>query len=257
MIVAPELAALPGVAHGFFTRAGGVSTGLYTSLNIGFGSDDDRAAIVENRRRVAGRLGVGPDDLAIAWQHHSADAIAVTESWGNVPGPKADAVVTDRPGIAVGVIVADCGPILFADAEAGIVAAAHAGWKGALGGILEATLERMESLGARRDRVTAVLGPCISGRAYEVDDGFVARFRAADADNDRFFAPGARPGHAQFDLPAYIAARLDAAGAGRVVSLGLCTYSDPERFFSYRRATHRGEPDYGRLVAAITLKRSE
>jgi YfiH family protein len=254
MIVAPELAALAGVVHGFFTRAGGVSTGLYTSLNIGFGSDDDRAAIAENRRRVAEKLGLAPQALAIAWQHHSADAVTVAESWGSVPGPKADAVVTDRPGIAVGVIVADCGPVLFADADAGIVAAAHAGWKGALGGILEATIAAMEAKGARRERIVAVLGPCISAAAYEVGDDFAARFRAADPGNNRFFAPGRRPGHVQFDLPAYIGARLGQLGLGRVADLGLCTYSDPERFFSYRRATHRGEADYGRLVAAIALQ---
>jgi YfiH family protein len=254
MIVAPELAALTGVAHGFFTREGGVSTGVHASLNLGFGSDDDRAAILENRRRVAERLGLAPGSLAIPWQHHSADALVVTEPWGDTAGPKADAVVTDRPGIAVGVMIADCGPVLFADPEARIVAAAHAGWKGALGGILEATLDTMEQLGARRERVVAVLGPCISQSAYEVGDDFRARFEAEDAANARFFTTGERPGHAQFDLPGYIGARLAAAGVADPHALGLCTYADPGRFFSYRRATHLGEPSYGRMVAAITLK---
>jgi YfiH family protein len=253
MIIAPELAGRPGLVHGFFTRAGGVSAGVYDSLNVGFGSDDDRAAILENRRRVCARLGVGADALAIPYQHHSSDALVVSEPWGHVPGPKADAVVTDRPGVAVGVISADCGPILFADPGAGVVAAAHAGWKGALGGIVEATIEAMERLGAARAAIVAVLGPCISAAAYEVGDDFRARFLAADAANARFFTAAGRAGHAMFDLPGFILARLAAAGVGQATALGLCTYSDPTRFFSYRRATHRGEADYGRLVAAIAL----
>ncbi|WP_246661957.1 peptidoglycan editing factor PgeF [Prosthecodimorpha hirschii] len=254
MIRAPALDALPGIAHGYFTRQGGVSTGLYGSLNIGLGSADDRESVLENRGRVADRLGVARDRLAMPYQIHSPDVIVVEESWGPGQGPKADAVVTARPGVAVGVSTADCGPILFADAEARVVGAAHAGWKGAFGGVLEATLDAMQGLGARRDRIVAVLGPTISAAAYEVGPEFVARFVAADPDNARHFAPSEKPDHAMFDLPAYIVQRLRSAGVAHAENLDLCTYADEARFYSYRRMTHRGEPDYGRLVSAITIR---
>jgi YfiH family protein len=244
---------LPGIAHAFFTRQGGVSSGLYAGLNTGIGSQDDRALVLENRARAAGHLGVAPERLATPYQVHGTDAVVVQAVWGPGLGPKADAVVTDRPGIAVGVGAADCGPVLFADAEARVIAAAHAGWKGALTGILEATVVAMERLGAERSRIAAVLGPTISADAYEVGPEFVARFETADAENARFFRASQRDGHALFDLPGYIVARLKRAGLADVGDVGLCTYADERRFFSYRRTTHRGEPDYGRLLSAIAL----
>jgi YfiH family protein len=242
---------LPGIAHAFFTRQGGVSTGVYDSLNGGRGSADEAAAVAENRRRMAACLGAA--ELATPYQVHSAMAVATAEAWTPPDLPRADAVATCTAGLAVGVTIADCGPVLLADADAGVVAAAHAGWKGALGGVLEATLARMEALGADRGRTVAVLGPCIRQPSYEVGAEFVERFTAADAENARFFADGARKDHAQFDLGGYIVARLRAAGTGTVVDLGLDTYAEEARFFSYRRSVHRGEPDYGRLIAAIAL----
>ncbi len=253
-LTAAPLAALDGIRHAFFTRQGGVSGGLYGSLNTGLGSSDDRDRVLENRARAAAWLGVAADRLVTPYQIHSADAVIVGDVWQPGKGPKADAVVTDRPGIAIGVGTADCGPVLFADPKARIIAAAHAGWQGALSGIVDATLDAMESLGADRATITAVLGPTISGAAYEVGAEFVARFVAADPDNDRFFAPAPRDGHAMFDLPAYILARLTAAGIGQAHDLGHCTYADEARCFSYRRATHRREADYGRLLSAIALE---
>ncbi len=253
---------LGGVAHGFFTREGGVSAGVYASLNGGWGSGDDAAAVAENRARIAGRLGAA--HLVSLHQVHSADAVAVTGPWGG-PGvgsgcgsgeadrPRADAMATDRPGLALAVLTADCAPVLLADARAGVVGAAHAGWKGALGGVLEAVVEAMEALGAERDRIVAAIGPTISQRAYEVGPEFVERFLEEDRENGRYFAGG--PGdRAVFDLPGYCLGRLGAAGVGVAAWTGHCTYSDPRRFFSYRRACHRGETDYGRLVAAIALQ---
>jgi YfiH family protein len=248
----PALAALKGVSHGFFTREGGVSTGIYRSLNCGIGSKDERESVLENRARAALSLGIAPILLATPYQIHSSDAVAVTEVWETGKGPKADAVVTNRPGIALGVGSADCGPTLFADSSRGIIGAAHSGWRGALGGVLEATIAAMERLGAERGRIVAVLGPTISQPNYEVGPEFRTRFVEADPDNDRFFEPSSRPGHALFGLPAYILARLAAAGVN-ASSIGLCTYADEDRFFSYRRGTHRGEADYGRLLSAIAL----
>ncbi|MYZ48857.1 peptidoglycan editing factor PgeF [Rhizobiales bacterium L72] len=253
-LTAAALQRVPGVAHSFFTRQGGVSSGLYDSMNTGIGSRDDRIAVLANRARAAAHLGVRPERLATPYQVHSADAVVVTEPWEAGKGPKADALVTDRPGIAIGIGTADCGPVLFADGSAGIVGAAHAGWKGAFTGVLEATIEAMEGLGAERGRIVATLGPMISADAYEVGPEFVARFVAADPENAAFFRPSERDGHAMFDLPGYIAARLRAAGIGTVDDLALCTYSDENRFFSYRRATHRNEPDYGRQLSAIALQ---
>lgn len=253
MLTSPDLAALDGVAHGFFTRAGGVSQGLYASLNVGHGSADDPQAVAENRIRIKSMLGLSGGALVSPHQHHSATAIVVSEPWTRDAQPKGDALVTDRPGIALGISTADCGPVLFADGDARVVGAAHAGWRGALTGVLEATLEAMETLGARRDRIVAVLGPTISARNYEVGAEFVERFAAADPDNARFFTPGAAPDKAQFDLPAYILFRLASAGVGRAADLGRCTYAEEDLFFSFRRTTHRGEPDYGRLMSAIAL----
>ena len=235
-------------------RQGGVSGGLYGSLNTGLGSSDDRDRVLENRARAAAWLGVTADRLATPYQIHSAKAVILGDVWQPGKGPKVDAVIADRPGVAIGVGTADCGPVLFADPQAGIIAATHAGWQGALSGILEAALTAMESLGADRTTTIAVLGPTISGTAYEVGAEFVARFTAAESDNDRFFAAGPRDGHAMFDLPAYILARLTAAGIGKAHDLGHCTYADEAHCFSYRRATHRRESDYGRLLSAIVLE---
>lgn len=247
---APLLAS-PGVAHAFFTREGGVSAGVYATLNGGAGSRDDAAAVAENKRRMAASLGVAPERLLIPYQTHSALALTVDGPWAE--RPRCDGVVTATRGLALGVTGADCGIVLFSDPEAGVVAAAHAGWKGALDGVLEATLEQMERLGASRPAIRAVLGPTIAQQSYEVGGEFVERFTTADAASARFFAPASRAGHALFDLPGFIGARLRDAGVGAFENLALDTYADDARFFSYRRSVHRGEPDFGRLVAAIAL----
>lgn len=239
--------------HGFFTRQGGVSDGIYATLNGGQGSSDDPAKVRENRGRMADALGVARERFVTCYQVHSPTVVTVMEPWTRETAPKADAMVTREKGLAIAVSSADCGPILFADPGAGVVGAAHAGWKGAFSGVLEATLDAMEGLGATRSRVTAVLGPTISKSAYEVGPEFVAAFTASDAGNSRFFSPSERQTHAMFDLPAYIGARLNAAGVGRFEDMALCTYSDEGRFYSYRRVTHRKEPDYGRLLHAIAL----
>lgn len=253
MIEAPSLKALPGIRHAFFTRRGGVSAGLYDSLNGGMGSRDDLASVTENRARMARALDIAPENLVACWQVHSPDAVVLETPWTREGAPKADAVVTRVPGLGATITVADCGPVLFADAEARVVGAAHAGWRGAFGGVIEGTLAAMERLGARRERVHAAIGPLIRQPSYEVGQDFVDRFLAEDPAFSRFFRPSSRPGHGLFDLPGFIAHRLAQAGVGNVEDLGLDTYSDPDRFFSYRRSTHRGEADYGRLVAAITL----
>jgi YfiH family protein len=258
---APTLAPLthpalahPTIAHGYFTRQGGVSSGIYASLNGGQGSSDDPALVRENRGRMADWLGVPRDRFVTCYQIHSPDVVTVTQPWSRDNAPKADAMVTRERAIALAVSTADCGPVLFADPVAGVIGAAHAGWKGAFTGVLEATLAAMEALGAQRGAITAVLGPMISRAAYEVGPEFVARFTDTDPGNSRFFSPSERAGHAMFDLPAYIGMRLRAAGVGRFEDMALCTYADEERFFSYRRVTHRQEPDYGRLLHAIALK---
>jgi YfiH family protein len=253
MITHPLLAGLPGIRHGFFTREGGVSTGIYRSLNCGIGSDDKREHVLENRARVTAALGVAPEKLATPYQIHSADAVVVTEAWQPGKGPKADAVVTDRPGIALGVGSADCGPTLFADPEAGIIGACHSGWRGALAGVLEATVDAMEKLGAQREKIVAVLGPTISQTNYEVGAELRQKFADADERNLMFFNIGPRPDHYLFDLPGFIISRLERAGV-TAQSAGLCTYAEEARFFSYRRTTHRGEADYGRLLSAIVLE---
>jgi YfiH family protein len=249
-LTAAELA-LPGVRSAFFTRVGGISGGLYAGLNTGLGSRDAREAVLENRARAARHLGVAPDCLATPYQVHGADALVVDSPWGPGLGPRADALVTKRPGIALGVGTADCGPILLADATAGVIGAAHAGWRGARAGILEAAIAAMERIGAEQCRIVAVLGPTISQANYEVGPDLIAQF--PEADRDCYFRPGQRSGHADFDLPAYVVARLRAAGVGHVHALPACTYADETRFFSFRRATHRGEPDYGRQLSAIAL----
>lgn len=248
----PLLAGLPHVRHGFFTRLGGVSQGVYDSLNSGLGSADPRANVLENRARIALALGGPPENLCVAHQVHSADALEVTAPFEGVP-PRADGLVTSDPRLLLGASHADCAPILFADRERPVIAACHAGWRGALAGITEATLARMEEKGARRGHIVAVIGPTISQPAYEVGPEFIATFEAQSADNRRFFSQGRRAGYAQFDLAAYLLARLQAAGIGSAASGGWCTYSDEARFFSFRRMTHRGEADFGRHLAVIRL----
>lgn len=245
------LKALPGIRHAFFTREGGVSEGIYAGLNGGTGSRDDQDRVAENRARMAASLGVPAGHLLTAWQIHSPDCVVADIPWDE--RPKADAVATATPGIAAAVSIADCGPVLFADPEARVVGAAHAGWKGAVGGVLDSTLARMEELGARRERIVAAIGPLIRQPSYEVGPDFIEKLTALDAANERFLIASERAHHARFDLPGYIAARLAGLGVGTIDDLGLDTYSDEARFYSYRRATHRNEPDYGRLVAAITL----
>jgi hypothetical protein len=248
VIHAPTLA---GTAHGFLGRRGGVSTGVLAGLNVGLGSDDEPEAIAENRRRAAEAVLPG-GRLVSVFQVHGAEAVTVADPWADAARPHADALVTDRPGLALGIVTADCAPVLLADVAAGVVGAAHAGWKGAIGGVTDATLVAMERLGARRERIAAAIGPCIARASYEVDDAFARRFDAADPANERFFAPG-KPGHHQFDLEAYVAHRLAIAGVTRIAALGLDTYADESRFFSFRRATHRGEPTYGRQISIIGL----
>lgn len=251
-ITSPEMAGEAGIRHAFFTREGGVSTGIYASLNGGLGSSDDPAAVRENRVRMARHLKVEPDHLVSVHQVHSPDVALVTGPW-QAEKPRADAMVTISQNVALGISTADCGPILFADSEARVIGAAHSGWKGAFTGVVGATVTAMEKLGARRERILAVLGPTISAAAYEVGPEFVERFKAENATYARFFTASERPAHAMFDLPAFIGLKAQEAGIGRFVDLSLCTYADERRFFSYRRTTHRGEPDYGRLIAAITL----
>lgn len=243
--------ALAGVRHGFLGRRGGVSTGVVAALNAGLGAGDEAAAVTENRARALAAVAPGTT-LLTSYQVHSADCVAVHVPFADGVRPHADALVTDRPELAVGVVTADCAPVLLADPVAGVVGAAHAGWKGALGGVTDATLAAMETLGAARGRIVAAVGPCIAQASYEVDDAFRRRFTEADAATERFFADG-RAGHAQFDLEGYVAHRLVAAGVGRVEALGLDTYAGEDAFFSYRRATHRDEASYGRQIAIISL----
>lgn len=249
---APRLKALDGIRHGFFTREGGVSQGLYASLNGGLGSGDEPAHVAENRRRVAAAVSADIAHFATVHQIHSPDAVVATQAWDTDARPRADAIVTATPGLAIAIATADCGPILFADPEARVIGAAHAGWRGALDGVVESTVAAMERLGAERARIVAAIGPLIRQPNYEVGAEFEARFAAADPGHARFFAPAARAGHALFDLGGFIGARLAAAGLAAVDDLGLCTYADA-RFFSYRRSVHRGEPDFGRHLHAIAL----
>lgn len=242
---------LGDVPHGFLGRRGGVSQGVVAGLNVGLGSRDDPAAVAENRRRAAAAVLPGAP-LASLYQVHSADVVRVNAAYPDAERPHADALVTERPGLLLGILTADCAPVLFADAHVGVVGAAHAGWKGALAGVTDATIAAMEKIGARRDRIAAAIGPCIARASYEVDEGFLGRFAAVDPENERFFASG-RDGRYQFDLEAYVTHRLAAAGLARIEALGLDTYAQSDRFYSYRRATHRGEPDYGRQISLIGL----
>ena len=242
---------LGSVPHGFLGRRGGVSQGVCAGLNVGFGSGDDPELVSENRRRAVAAVAPGAT-LNTVYQVHGPQVIEVTEPWADDARPHADAMVTTRPGIALGILTADCAPVLLADTATGVVGAAHAGWKGAFGGVLSSTVDAMERLGAARERIVASVGPAIGRKSYEVDEGLFRRFVEADEDNDLFFTDG-RPGRYQFDLEGYVLARLAAAGVKRIEALGLDTYADPARFYSYRRATHRGEPTYGRQISLIAL----
>jgi YfiH family protein len=244
----------PGTRHTFFTREGGISSGVYASLNGGTGSRDDPESVRENRRRMAAALGVSAESLLVPFQVHSADAIIMYEPWPDGARSRCDGIVTNAPSLALGITGADCGMLLFSDTKAGVIAAAHAGWKGALNGILEATITQMERLGAGRSDIAVALGPMIGGKSYEVGPEFLARFVAADPDYKRFFTPSDREEHAYFDLPNFISMRAQEAKVGTFEDLALDTYADETRFYSYRRMTHRGEPDYGRLLAAIVLE---
>jgi YfiH family protein len=247
------LASVPGLRHAFFTREGGVSGGIYAALNGGLGSNDDPAHVAENRRRMAEHVGVAPERFVSLHQIHSPDVLVADRPWQAGPRPKGDALVTRTPGIALGVSTADCGPVLFVDPQARVIGGAHAGWKGALTGVLEATVAAMEKLGASRSGIIAAIGPLIRQESYEVGNEFVARFIEADADNAMFFIPSVREAHAMFDLAGFIRMRLEAAGILMIDDVGLDTYAD-ERFFSYRRSVHRKEPDFGRHVHAIVLE---
>lgn len=252
-VSASSLSAIDGVSHGFFTRQGGVSSGIYASLNCGPGSRDDAANVSENRARVAELLGAEPTRLITLFQKHSADAVVADKPWKDSKMPEADAIVTAKPGLAIGILTADCAPVLLCDGEARVVGAAHAGWRGALSGIIEATVKAMGKLGARPQRITAVIGPTISQKAYEVGADFVEQFLAQEPDSSTYFVTDEFSGEPHFDLPGYVGERLARSGVGAIADLGLCTYCEETRLFSYRRSQHHGEDDYGRQISAILL----
>lgn len=242
---------LTGTAHGFLGRRGGISTGPTASLDMGRRGRPPTPELLENQRRALAAVAAGTR-LVTLYQIHSADAVTVLEPWNDELRPHADALVTNRPGLALGILTADCAPVLFADREAGVIGAAHAGWKGAIGGVTDSTIAAMEALGARREHIAAAVGPCIARTSYEIDEAFRTRFAEHNAANDRFFTSG-REGHHQFDLEAYVVHRLAAAGLQTVEALGEDTYTQPDRFYSFRRATHAQEPDYGRQISLISL----
>lgn len=254
MLTIGRLNDLAPMRHGFFCRTGGVSEGLYTSLNCGYGSGDKAENVTENRRRAMAEIDLEGGRLVTAYQVHSPDVVEVKSVWAREDSPQADAMVTRERGLALGILTADCVPVLFADAQAGVVGAAHAGWKGAFSGILEATIAEMEKRGAQRNRIAAAVGPCISFDAYEVGPEFHGNFMDADPGNAEWFQPSARDGHFMFDLPGYVEARLHKADLASVAVTGHCTYQEEKRFFSYRRAVHRKEKDYGRQISTIMLR---
>ena len=253
MFKAPSLAGIDGVAHGFFTRLGGVSEGIYASLNCGPGSNDDAANVTENRARIARALGAEPGRLVSVYQKHTNTAVVAQKPWTKDKMPEADAIVTSTPGLAIGILTADCAPILLCDPEARVIGAAHAGWRGAKMGIAEAAVEAMTGLGAKPERIRAAIGPAISQGAYEVGHDYKEQFLAAEPDSEAFFIIDEGSGEPHFDLPGYVAERLARAGVGEVIDLGFCTYYDETRLFSYRRSQHHGEDDYGRQISAIVL----
>lgn len=242
------------IAHGFFGRRGGVSKDMFSSLNCGPGSADDQLAIIENRARVANHFAVKSTDLLSLHQIHSPRVIEVRDPWRASERPQADAMVTRQSDIALSILTADCGPVLFADTQARVIGAAHAGWKGAFGGVLDATVDEMIGLGANRARIRAALGPTISGAVYEVGPEFIERFLARSAAHEKFFVASERDGHFYFDLPAFIVHRLNNLAIDQVQDLNLCTYTLEEDFFSFRRTTHRAEADYGRNISVIKLE---
>jgi polyphenol oxidase len=252
-LTAQSLAGLPGFRHGFFTREGGVSNGLYTGLNCGLGSKDDPSKVLENRALVAGLLQAQRPEVVTLYQVHSPFAMIIDKPIAREDLPKADAVATRTPGLAIGVLTADCTPVLFADPGAGVVAAAHAGWRGAIGGVLEAAVAAMEKLGARRQRVIAAIGPSISQAAYEVGPEFETEFLKQSEDNARFFSRPNDEARAHFDLTGYVDARLSAIGLSAVEKVAPCTYENESLFFSFRRSQHRSEADYGRQISAIVV----
>ncbi len=254
MLTTGPLNDLPGVRHAFFTRQGGVSEGIYDSLNCGFGSKDSDAAVAENRARAMAQLELDGERLVTVFQHHSPDVVRVEAPWARGDNPKADALVTDRPGVALGILTADCAPVLLADAKAGVVGAAHAGWKGAAGGVLANVVAAMVALGAEAGRIVAAVGPCIAQRSYEVGPEFVERFLAEDPENDSFFRDNGKTGKAHFDLKGYVARRLVAAGVTRVEVMPCDTCAEERLFFSHRRSVKRGEGDYGRGLSVIFLE---
>ena len=239
------------ISHGFFTRRGGVSTGIYGSLNTGHSSDDNAQRVQENRNRIVAHMGFNCDDLITPWQIHSSDVVIITKDWG-ANRPKADGIVTNTPGLPIAIGTADCGPVLFCDPQNNVIGATHSGWRGATGGVLEQTIEKMLSLGAARTSINATLGPTISKQNYEVGPEFVDNLISLAATNDKYLSPSPNEHRAHFDLPAYIVDRLSAAGVN-ARSTGQCTYNDEKDFFSYRRMTHRGEADYGRQMSAIAI----
>ncbi|MGE0653947.1 MAG: peptidoglycan editing factor PgeF [Alphaproteobacteria bacterium] len=247
------LSAAPGVRHAFFTRRGGASEGIFSSLNCGLGSGDSRAAVIENRARAASHLGLAPWSLLTVYQCHSPTCVTVDGPWPDGQAPEADAMVTRTADLALGILAADCAPVLLADAQAKVIGAAHAGWKGAFSGVIEATVGAMEELGASRARIVAAIGPCIAQASYEVGAEFETRFRERDPALSRFFVPGRREGHRQFDLAGFVASRLADSGIKQVDLAPADTYSNADDYFSFRRATHRGEADYGRNLSAIML----
>ncbi len=253
MIQSEILSALPNIAHGFFTREGGTSSGIYAGRNCGLGSDDLRANVIENRGRTADELGVPRDHLLTVYQVHSPRVIVATKPWSHNEAPEGDAMVTATPGLALGILTADCTPVLFADPAASVIGAAHAGWKGAIDGVLEATIDAMTSLGADRTCIRCSIGPTISQANYEVGPEFQEQFVAEAADNTAYFVPSARENHFQFDLPGFVADRLERLGISNIDNTKLCTYADAKRFFSFRRTTHAGEADYGRQISSIAL----
>ncbi len=253
MIEAANINTIADVRHGFFTREGGVSSGIYNGLNCGFGSNDDADSVRRNRTHVACALGLTPDRLVTVYQVHSPDVVSVDTPWTPDDAPKADAMVSARPGVALGILTADCAPVLFADRDNGVIGAAHAGWRGALGGVCAATVKAMEDLGAKAESIDAAIGPTISHKNYEVGPEFRDAFLAEDQAYDAYFDTSSRDSHFMFDLPAFLENRLGHLNLHSVENTNLCTYADETGFFSYRRATHRKEPDYGRQISAITL----
>ena len=252
-LTSSRLTALPGLRHAFFSRDGGVSEGIYAGLNGGLGSNDDPAHVAENRRRMAAEIGVDPAHFLTVHQVHSPDVAVATAPWDTASRPRVDAMVTKIKGLALGITTADCGPVLFADPEARVIGAAHAGWKGALTGVLEATIEAMQTLGAERSQIQVAIGPLIRQPSYEVGAEFVERFVREDGENSLFFIPSAQEGHAMFDLAGYIRMRLTRSDVGGIDDTGIDTYPN-DKLFSYRRSVHRKEPDYGRQIHAIVLE---